>query len=260
MTLRVFVVAALFAPVVLPAQSLARRVSSVGDGPVAFTFAAKRGVCGNGSTYLEDGYGGTRTVEGDFSNYSSSRGEWRRGRCEPGPVRVVASVVKGEVVRLRTYVGPPTADAREIRALGDVAVRDAVDYLMELAQSGVGRTSDEAFLGIMLADSTTPWPFLFRMARDDGRSKKARKQATFWLSKGASAKLGLAENETPDDEVRATAVFALSQQPREQAIPELIAVARSGKYPGARAQALFWLGQSGDQRAIALFEEILLGR
>ena len=63
-----------------------------------------------------------------------------------------------------------------------------------------------------------------------------------------------------DREVREQAVFALSQRPREEAVPALIAVARTNKDPEVRKKALFWLGQSHDPRAIDLFEELLTKR
>jgi hypothetical protein len=40
-------------------------------------------------------------------------------------------------------------------------------------------------------------------------------------------------------------------------VPALIRIARSNPHPELRKTALFWLGQSEDPRAIALFEEIL---
>jgi HEAT repeat protein len=52
-------------------------------------------------------------------------------------------------------------------------------------------------------------------------------------------------------------VFALSQRPDEEGVPALIRIARTHRHPELRRQALFWLGQSGDPRALTLFEEIL---
>jgi HEAT repeat protein len=56
---------------------------------------------------------------------------------------------------------------------------------------------------------------------------------------------------------RSQAVFALSQRPQAEGIPALIQVARTHRDVQIRKQALFWLGQSKDPRALALFEEIL---
>jgi len=41
-------------------------------------------------------------------------------------------------------------------------------------------------------------------------------------------------------------------------VPKLIEVARSHRSPEVRKQAMFWLGQSHDPRAIQFFEDILL--
>ena len=52
-------------------------------------------------------------------------------------------------------------------------------------------------------------------------------------------------------------MFALSQRPRDEGVPVLIRVVRTNRDPEMRRKALFWLGQSGDPRALALFEELL---
>jgi HEAT repeat protein len=52
-------------------------------------------------------------------------------------------------------------------------------------------------------------------------------------------------------------VFALSQRPREEAVPALIRIARASRDGGTRRKDVFWLGQIDDPRAVALFEEIL---
>jgi HEAT repeat protein len=52
-------------------------------------------------------------------------------------------------------------------------------------------------------------------------------------------------------------VFALSQRPRDEGVPALIRIARENPDPELRKKAIFWLGQSDDPRALALFEELL---
>jgi HEAT repeat protein len=61
-----------------------------------------------------------------------------------------------------------------------------------------------------------------------------------------------------DRDVRRQAVYALSQLPRDTAIPLLIDVARKNRDPDVRRAAFNALGRSNDPRAIALFEEVLL--
>ncbi len=68
------------------------------------------------------------------------------------------------------------------------------------------------------------------------------------------------EDESEDQEVRESAVFALSQLPNDEGVPILIRVVRSNRDREIQKNAIFWLGQSGDPRAIALFEELLTKR
>ncbi len=59
-------------------------------------------------------------------------------------------------------------------------------------------------------------------------------------------------------EIKKQAVFALSQLPEETGTPLLLKIARRNPQPQVRKEAIFWLGQSGDPRALDLFDEILL--
>ena len=244
------------------AQSLARRIADVGDGIVIFSFASRPGVCGDGATYVRDGFGeGMRISEqGNFSGRSHGGDDWPP--CIPGPVHVRATVSHGEMLRVRTFAGPlRDRDAGERRDLGTVGVGEATSFLIRLVEQANGRSASDAVLPLVLADSIDPWPALLRFARDERLSRSVRSSVDFWLARGASAALGVADHDDDaDDDVRSSAVFALSQQPKEVAIPRLLEVARRNAHPAARAQALFWLGQSGDPRAVDLFEEILRRR
>jgi len=46
--------------------------------------------------------------------------------------------------------------------------------------------------------------------------------------------------------------------PKDEGVPLLIGLARTNRNPQVRKQAMFWLGQSKDPRALAFFEEVLL--
>jgi HEAT repeat protein len=65
------------------------------------------------------------------------------------------------------------------------------------------------------------------------------------------------EREDADTEVQKHAVFVLSRRPVDEAVPLLIKIARTHQKPEVRKQAIFWLGRTGDERALAFFEEIL---
>ena len=106
------------------------------------------------------------------------------------------------------------------------------------------------------------WPALLKIARNQAVSRSTRRQAVFWLGQAASevATRGLdslVREDTVDRSVREQAVFALSQRPRDEGVPVLVRVARTNPDPGIRKKALFWLSQSDDPRALALFEELL---
>jgi HEAT repeat protein len=103
--------------------------------------------------------------------------------------------------------------------------------------------------------------FLIKLARTE-REGEARNQALFWLGHKAGEKsLGVlkdvVDGEDADTEVQKHAVFVISRRPVEEAVPLLIKIARTHRKPEVRRQAIFWLGRTGDARALAFFEEIL---
>jgi HEAT repeat protein len=57
--------------------------------------------------------------------------------------------------------------------------------------------------------------------------------------------------------VKKTAVSALARMPKDEGVPLLIQVARTNRNVDVRKQAMFWLGESKDPRAVSFFEEIL---
>jgi HEAT repeat protein len=101
---------------------------------------------------------------------------------------------------------------------------------------------------------------IIEVARKDP-SAEVRGQALFWLAQTAARRapqtIKTALDDDPDVEVKKKAVFALSQLPRDEGVPLLIGLARSHKSHEVREQAMFWLGQSGDPRALAFFEDVL---
>ena len=51
--------------------------------------------------------------------------------------------------------------------------------------------------------------------------------------------------------------FVLSQRRDDEAVSKLMDIARNDRDVKVRKQAMFWLGQSGDSRALAYFQEVL---
>jgi len=101
---------------------------------------------------------------------------------------------------------------------------------------------------------------LMRVAKSDG-SPSVRGEAIFWLAQKAGKKAASAITDAiandPETKVKERAVFALSQLPKDDGVPKLIEVARTNRNPSVRKQAIFWLGQSRDPRALEFFTEIL---
>jgi hypothetical protein len=238
------------------AQSIASRVANVRDGKVRFTFAARPDVCGFGNSISRGG--------GSRINWSSSDSPdvLYDEECSHSPVRIVLNVSDGRIEKLRTYVGgrwrPATS---EIVDLGTVSTREATGYLLTLAAREKSSVGEQAILPLTLADSVVIWPQLFKIARDPDTPKKTQRQAVFWISQAAGEAVAPdryeKSRESEDSEIRKQAVFAISQRKRDDSVPALIQIARNNKDPEVRKSALFWLGQSGDPRAITLFEEIL---
>ena len=243
------------------AQSIADVVSKESDGQVRFSFTLREGVCGYGSnisTYSrKEGKPGVRSFGG-----RSSRDVEYDIDCDSGPGRVVLEIDRGEVSSMRFYVGGKWRANSEAKDLGMVSTQRAADYLIKLARTNNGKPGREAVFPLTVVDSVTVWPMLIKLARDDSRPRETRKNAVFWLGQAAEepATRGLDElvgEAALDKDVRESAIFALSQRPKDEGVPALIRVVKTNKDPEMRKKALFWLGQSGDPRALTLIEELL---
>jgi HEAT repeat protein len=225
---------------------------------VQFRFASQPGVCG-------DGVGSIENVLGRRSRFYTENGITSGKRdlarpCLPGPARVVVNVASGQVVNLKTYVGPEFGTPSSVTDLGVVPVSEAVPWLTRLVMTSEGRVASDAMVPLVIADGSSPWRDFSKIATDSSRSRGVRRQALFWMGEGAIAKLGIGDarsDATDEDDVKAEAVFSLSQIPRERSLPELMRLARTSTNASIRAAAIFWLGQTGDSRAAEVFRELL---
>lgn len=234
---------------------LSSRIAAAPDGEVRMTFAARPGICsGHGHGY--------RTYDDDDVDV-----EWDND-CDDGPVRLVLWMSAHEPTRLHAYVGGQWRARPNvgITDLGTVSSSAAADYFLGLAEHNPSHVGRDAIFAATIADSATNvriWPRLLALARDETKHTETRKQAVFWLGQAAanatSGLDSLVSDNRVDREVRESAIFALSQRPRDEGVPILINVAKNNPDPDLRRKAMFWLGQSGDPRALALFEEILTG-
>ena len=231
----------LLAAVPLAAQSLADRIAAT-EGEVRLSYDTKPGVCGDGRNMINTGTSMTRDT---------------RGWCEPGPARMRLSVRHGRVVDADLAVGGRWNDAGADLDLGRVAAPAAAEALLALAAEARD-DGGKLVMGAVVADSATVWPALLHLARAPSVSEDTRDNATLWLGFAAGDALGPDDNADEDD-VRESAIFALSQRPKSESIPALTRVVEGDLPIHLKKSALFWLGQTDQERAVAVYEEILRG-
>ena len=255
----------------LPQSTLAQRVSQAPNGVVHLQFVSRPGTCGDGRDLI-----GFRKAL--FAESFQSIGDWDAPNCVPGPVRVALSVSNGRVTRVKTYVGGAWPRASErVADLGAISASEAVSYFFGLVPQ-LERAGDKArlLLPAVLADAGDVIPQLVSLARDGSRRQETRRQAIQWmglLGDGkvvptlvAFARAGGAgptgddideDDEAPGNKGLATAAMAaLSLLDNGAGVPSLIDLARNGTL-GVRRSAAFWLGQSGDPRALATLHGVI---
>ena len=246
------------------AQSLDSRIAAA-RGAVAFEFITRPNVCGDGSSInvsSDSAPGWTERANRSGVHVGTHRGVGYE-RCDTGPARVTLRREGSRVVELHVAVGGRPADADT--ELGEVPSAEAARYLLAVAPKLAGRSGDEAVMGAEIAAGVVVWPKLLQIARDSDATESSRKSALFWLSHEASdaATAGLdslAVDDAATLSVRSDALFYLAQRPRGEGIPALVRVVETSKSVKLRKDAIWFLAQSRDSRALALFEKLLVGR
>ncbi len=184
-------------------------------------------------------------------------------RLEPSPaLMVLVRVQGGEIRRVRSLSGDCQVDAGGLQLfwMGDVNSAQSVEFLKTLASNLDARDrSEPALSAIALHRDPAALAAILDLAKNG--APRMRQRSLFWIARRAESQaagiITQAIDNDPDVEVKKQAVFALSQLPRDEAIPLLIALARSHTHPIVRKQSMFWLGQSKDPRALSFFEEVL---
>lgn len=227
------------------AQEIARRVSQVRDGKVRMSFAARPDICGynNGISTNRDGNWNSRTSssrEAEDVVYDNS--------CSEGPARVVVTLRGGNVERVRSYVGGRWRTASDVTDLGAVSVRDAVSYLLNIANTQSGKGAEQALFPLTLADSVQVAQPLYTLAKNESRPREVRDQAVFWLSQVEDERavdmLADILRTSREDYIRDKAIFGLSQHRSGKGFAILRTYAENENAPeNLREKAIFWLGQ-----------------
>ena len=272
---RTVILGALILGAVLPSgtfgqTSIAQRVANAPDGVVRMQYASRPGTCGDGGEAV-----GFRKAF--FMQSMQSFGKWSAPQCVPGPVRVSLSVKSGRVTRVQTYVsGSWPRSSERVTDLGTVSPVEAGTYFFGLVPQLESRTGrDRLLLPAVLADDPAAVSRLIDLAKDGARAEETRRQSIQWIgligdatvvptlvsfARGDRSPVGGDadyDGDGPGEEGLATAaVAALTFVQDGAGVPSLIDLAHKGG-SRVRRSAVFWLGQTGDQRAIAALHEII---
>ena len=230
------------------AQSLTQRILG-SDGVVDVVYPSRPETCGDGRSYVR-GVFGSRATTYEYDSRDA------RGLCVHGPAHAAVRVMNGEITRIRLFVGPrdSTLAARTIRATPS----ETAEWLEHIIESERSPLASQALLPLMVVDGVTPWQALLNVARSDQRPVDLRRNVLMWLSSAIDARLGLdGDDESDDAQVRAQAVYTISQRNRSESVPTLMELARSSPHSEVRKAAIYWLGQTGDPRAVGVYAELL---
>jgi HEAT repeats len=167
--------------------------------------------------------------------------------------------------RLSAPSQPEATRQQAVFWLGTARGRHGYESLLRILQNDPSdRVRERAVFALSENKDPDATPAIVRVARED-KSTQVRARALFWLAQRASKQISedaisRAIEQDPDTEVKKKAVFALTQIPNGDGVPLLIEVARTNRNAAVKKQAMFWLGQSKDPRAVKFFEDVLAAR
>jgi len=149
--------------------------------------------------------------------------------------------------------------------MGNARGRHGYESLLRILRDDPSdRVREHAVFALTQSKEPEAMPAIARIAHDD-KSTRVRSQALFWLAQSAGRQISEAAirqaiDTDPETQVKKKAVFALTQMKNGDGVPLLIEIARNNRNAVVRKEAMFWLGQSKDQRATAFFEDLLVKR
>ncbi len=259
-----------------PQGTLASRIAAAPDGVVRLTYDARPGTCGDGRDLVAY----RRAL---FTNSIESCGGWHDAHCVAGPLRVTLAIANHRPARVTTQVGGTwPSGSGAVTDLGIVSTREAAAWF--LAQVPTLERADRhsrVLLPAALAAGADVIPTLFALARDEARTDDTRRQALIWVGQlgdasvvpalvamarsGASGDTVTATHDEEGDGERDTrgatgvasaALAALAALPEGAGVNALIDLARTGSM-SLRHDAVFWLGQTGDARAMRALHAVI---
>ena len=243
----VFVAAASIPGRALSAQSVANRVDAVRDGIVVMRFAATPGVCGDGNGSM-------------WTNQRSMRVDSRDFRvCMNGPIRVSLGRADNATVSVRVFVGGAWRPSTTETDLGVVPSAEAARYLIGLARGIGGRSGSDAVSAAALADSANISADLSQLVRDGDAALDTRRQALYWLGESdiPTKELAAVYEALRPYALRQHFTYVVSQRRDDVAIDKLIDIARHDADLEVRKQAMYWLGQTRNPKALQFLRDLI---
>ena len=253
--------------------TLASRIAQAPDGIIRLQYDAHPDACGDGRDII----GFRRAL---FGSSFESYGNWSHARCVHGPLRVSLEVENHRPVSVRTQIGGswPSTTSR-VTDLGIVSSREASAYFLSVVPSlEAGQRKGRMLLPAVLAADAVVLPSLIAIARDVSRADDTRRQSVQWIGQLGDASVvpvlagfardGSTEGAPDDDQgdsaigkrgkkgLASAALAALSMLDDGAGLPALIDLARTGPV-AVRHSAVFWLGQSGDPRALRTLHTVI---
>lgn len=213
---------------------------------------------------------------------------WLTGVSAPESIRMLAGIAKDQQLHrvepaisaiamhadasadqaLEELVSPGEPEQVRRQAvfwLGNARGRRGFEVVSRIVREDASdRVREHAIFALTQSKEPKAMDVIVGVAHND-RSPRVRGQALFWLAQRAAQKVAEsaitdAIANDPETEVKKKAVFALTQMPEGEGVPLLIQVVKTNRNPEVRKQAMFWLGQSKDQRALSFIEEVLSSR
>ena len=182
---------------------------------------------------------------------------------------IVAIALNGESSRSTDFLKDviQSDDNDELREdavfwLGQQQSERALDFLKQVIKKDRSLdVREKAIFSISQIHSDEATNVLIDLARN-AKHSEIREKAIFWLSQKAGKKAveTLTDIVDQDDEqlsIKEKAIFALSQLDNNEGVPHLIRIAKTHPDPRMRKKAIFWLGQTDDERALEALIDIL---
>lgn len=159
----------------------------------------------------------------------------------------------------RTATRPRRTRKAAIFWLGQTGEDDAVEALRELFADIADRALKESII-FSISQDPRGAEWLAALALDARERLEFRERALFWLGQSRHPIDGLVGlyGRLESDDLREQLIFVLSQRDEGAALDMLMRIARTGENRRLRDRAIFWLGQSGDPRAVDFLAQLIV--